>query len=162
MTGTPLADQPKLHLYGQNGALTAEWTFTKTVDGVHPTINLDVTAGTKPDYNWQQKITLQLSVRELPLLAGIGLGLLPKVHFKRPDKGIQIQRQANKLYCTASAADGRKAALPIAIGDAQRLTEFALAILLRGSFSGDAQLVMAALRGSCALYAEGSVDGRAG
>jgi len=161
MTGPRSNNQPKLHVYAQQGAMTVEWTFTQTVDGVHPTINLDLTRGQKPDYDWSEKITLQLSVRELPLLAGVTLGLLPKVHFKRPDKGIVIQRQDNKLYCHASAADGRKAALPISIGDTQRLSEFALAVLLRGSLSGDAQMVLAALKGSCALYTEESVERRA-
>lgn len=73
------SDQPKVRCYGANAALTVEATplMVKGVPDGH-TVNLDVAPRQGENVIWAQKITIQLSDTELPILAAVCLGFLPK------------------------------------------------------------------------------------
>ena len=145
--------QAKARCYAGRAALTAEATVIQH-DGQPPvpTLNLDVAPRQGESIQWNSKITLQLGEVELPLFAAVCLGYLPKAHFKRPTKGIVIERQPNKLFISATQGQGTAYALPIPIAQTYQLGTLALAQLKKQAIVDDAELLLAALRGAAALY----------
>jgi len=98
------------------------------------------------------EVVLQLGEDDLPLLCCVCLGYLPKAEFKRPTKGITIERQPGRIYLAASQGSGTGYALPLPISQSFQLGALALAQLKKQSVCDDEQLVLAALRGAAALY----------
>lgn len=151
------ADQAKFRCFGSKAGLTVEAT-PLLVKGVvsGETVNIDVAPRNNSEVIWSQKITLQLSETELPLMAAICLGYLPKVHFKRPDKGIVVERQANRMFISATMGSGKVYALPVPIGHVFHISTLILIQLQKHSLVTDSDLIIAALRGAAALYKETS------
>ena len=147
-----LSDQEKVRCFGSNAALTIEATKLNRDDDTVPTVNIDVAPRNNKNVDWSRKITLQLSEDELPIYASVLLGQLPICEFKRPLKGIRIQRQKSRLYITATAqGDGNAFALPIPIGQTFRISSLVLKQLkLQSELDGD--LLIAAIKGAAALY----------
>ena len=147
------ADQAKVRCYGSAGALTVEATqLHKNGQVCGDTVNLDVAPKDSNGVQWDRKITLQLSDSELPILASVCLGFLPKAQFKRPDKGIVIERQVNKIYFNATQGAGNNFALPVSIGQTFQITALVLTQLQKQTGLSDGNLLIAALRGSASLY----------
>lgn len=146
-----LAAQPKLHLYGKQAGLTIEGTTKSDSDGLIYTVNLDVAPLVNERVDWSQKISAQLSHNELVQLAGVLLGYAPSLKVARPGKGIDIERQSGNIFIRATQGRGRIYALPLNIGGCARIADFCLMQLVRGSYSGSAELVLATVRGACAL-----------
>lgn len=147
------SDQPKVRCFGTNAALTVEATplIVKGVPHGH-TVNLDVAPRQGENVIWARKITLQLSDTELPIMAAVCIGYLPAAHFKRSGKGISIERQPNKLFISATQGSGNAFALPIPIGQTFQISSLVLAQLQKQTDLSDSNLLIAALRGSSALY----------
>lgn len=116
------------------------------------TVNLDVAPRQGENVIWARKITIQLSDTELPIMAAVCLGYLPKAHFKRSGKGIVIDRQPNKLYVSATQGSGNAFALPIPIGQTFQVSSLILSQLLKQTALTDSNLLVTALRGAAALY----------
>jgi len=147
------ADQAKLRCFGSTGALTIEATYLHKKGRIcGDTVNIDVAPKDNCGVNWDNKITLQLSDSELPVLASVCLGYLPKAQFKRPTKGIIIERQTGKLYVCATQGSGKNFSLPVPIGQTFQITALVLAQLQKQSHLDDGQLLIAALRGAASLY----------
>ncbi len=147
------ADQAKVRCFGSTGALTVEATLLhKKGKACGDTVNLDVAPKTNDGVQWDRKITLQLSDTELPILAAVCLGYLPKAQFKRPDKGIIIERQINKLYVCATQGAGNSFSLPVPIGQTFQIVSLLLIQLQKQTQLDDGNLLIAALRGSSSLY----------
>ena len=155
------ADQPKVRCYGYQAALTVEGTRLTSQHNPHgiATVNLDIAPNQGSQVDWSHKITLQLSDTELPVLAAVCLGYLPSAQFKRPTKGIYIERQDNKLFVSASQGAGNQFALPIPIGQTFQIGCLLLAQLKQQVALEDSDLLIAALRGAAALY-KASASGR--
>ncbi|MFC1337316.1 MAG: hypothetical protein G8D81_20815 [gamma proteobacterium symbiont of Clathrolucina costata] len=150
-----LADQPKVKCFGSKAALCAEATFiTKDSAPPVPTINLEVAPRIAESVAWDRKVVMQLSDSELPLVCAVLMGYIPKLHLKRPDKGIELERQVNKIFVRASAGSGNLFALPITIGDTFRLSTLLLRQLKAQSGISDETLVLAALRGASSLFSK--------
>lgn len=147
-----LAKQPKVKCFGSKAALCAEATFSPKDGGGIPTINLEVAPRQGPDVVWDRKIVVQLSDSELPVACSVLMGYLPSLHLKRPGKGIEIERQTNKLFVRASAGEGNLFMMPVTIGDTFRLSAIMLRQLTRQAGIGDETLILAALRGAASLY----------
>lgn len=147
-----LAKQPKVKCYGSKAALCAEATFYSKDSGGVPTINLEVAPRQGPDIDWGRKIIIQLSDCELPMVCSVLMGYLPALHLKRPGKGIEFERQANKLFVRASAGNNNLFMLPVTIGDTFRLSAIMLKQLTKQSGIESETLILAALRGSASLY----------
>lgn len=139
----------KVKCFGASAALCAEATTPKDKDT--PTLTLEVAPRSGESVNWDRKITIQLSTSELPIFCGVLSGLLPCLHFKRPDKGIRIERQAGNIYVVATQGRENSFSLPVSIGDTFRLSVFALK-RLKAQASLDEGSLTLALRGACALY----------
>ncbi|PVZ64522.1 hypothetical protein [Pelagibaculum spongiae] len=143
------AQQAKIKCFGSKAALCAEATRLPKID--LPTINLEVAPRYGEKVEWRQKIVIQLSDSELPIACAVLMGYLPNAHFKRPGKGIDIERQENRLLIRASAGTGNLFMLPVTIGDSFRLCTIMLRQLVKQTGLGDETLVLAALRGAAAL-----------
>lgn len=145
--------QAKVRCFGSKAALTAEATYITQEGGVPlAALNLEVAPRQGERIEWNRKIVLQLGEDDLPLLCCVCLGYLPKAEFKRPTKGITIERQPGRIYLAASQGSGTGYALPLPISQSFRLGALALAQLKKQSVCDDEQLVLAALRGAVALY----------
>ena len=138
-----------IECYGKCASLRAEATTPREKD--IPTLTLDVALLKGGKVEKDNKISIQLSTSELPILCGVLSGLLPRLHFQRPGKGIKIERQDNKVFVHASQGKEHIYALPVNIGDTFRLTAFALNRLKEQSGLNGDNLTLA-LRGACALY----------
>lgn len=108
------------HVYGRDTALYFEATRSKDMpDGEggiiegRPTINIEAAAAKNMDeprrgpapkgaslFDWDNKLIIQVSESELPVVAAVLLGKLPGCEFKHhgpaKDKGFSIQRQPNE------------------------------------------------------------------
>lgn len=112
-----------VHVYGGKGALCFEEDETK--NGFH-TISLDAAPSTGPkQYDWAQKIRLQLTREELPVLLAVMLGVLPQCEYKnhgpQNNKGFSVQDQGNQYFVRVYSPDGVRA-VPMTPEDAFRVT----------------------------------------
>jgi hypothetical protein len=156
------SQQRKVRIYSKSSALTAEATqYPKDTINVvlQTTLSLDVAPVNKNshqsdnDFDWSEKISLQLSPTELPILVGLLLGYLPKCEFKRPTKGIYIERQVGNIYLKASSGSAKQYQMPIPIGHTFQLSAIAISQLQQQcQLNGD--LLIAAVRGACSLYSQ--------
>lgn len=151
------SEQPKVRCFGSNAALTVEATplLVKGEPAGH-TVNLDVAPRQGESVNWSRKITLQLSETELPIMAAVCLGYLPKANFKRSGKGIVIERQPNKLFISATQGSGNAFALPLPMGQTFQVASLILLQLQKQTALADGNLLIAVLRGAAALYKPGT------
>ena len=147
------ANQRKVKCFGSKAALTVEACPLITNGEMSgETLNLDVAPRERENVIWEKKITVQLSENELPIFACVCLGYLPKGEFKRPSKGITVERQSNKLYISATQGAGNIHGLPIPIGQTFHVGNIALMQLQKQTGNNDSELLIAALRGAAALY----------
>lgn len=146
-----LSQQPKVRCFGDRAALCAEASSRVEEGTTLHAINLEMAPRQSGEVVWSRKINIELSTTELPLVCGVGLGLLPSLRIERPGKAIDIQRQDNKLYVRGFGGD-QALALPITMGDTFRLTALLLMQLQKQCNGLEEGLLMAALRGALALY----------
>ena len=140
---------PKVKVFGGQAALCAEAVFSS--QGI-PTINIEVAPKQQNTVDWHRKVVIQLSDTELPLVCAVLLGYLNHIHLKRPGKGIEIERQANKLFIRASQGADNIFMLPASIGDTFKLSAMMLARLKQQSGMTEETLLLAALRGAASLF----------
>lgn len=147
------SDQAKVKCYGNAAALTVEATkLLQKGEVVGVTVNLEMAPIANRQADWSRKITIQLSEDELPVFASVLLGYLPKCEFKRPGKGIFIERQASKMFYKATQGSGNHFVMPVPIGQTFRVSSLVLNQLSAQSGLQDGQLIMAAIKGSAGLY----------
>lgn len=83
-----------LHIYGRKFALTIE---ADTNRKNFPTVAIDAASATGVRvYDWTQKIRIQLTLKELPLVAAVMLGYIEKCEFKargEEGKGFSVEHQ---------------------------------------------------------------------
>jgi len=104
------------HVYGGKAALCFNCDETK---GKTPTISLDAASSTGPkSYDWKNKIRIQLTKQELPVVAAVLLGAQQRCEFKNHgkdnDKGFSMVRQeGGKLFVSVFAKGAPVKAVPI-------------------------------------------------
>ncbi len=148
----PLGTQEKARCYGARAALTVEAApLMQRGAPIGWTVNLDVAPRNGDSIEWCRKITLQLSETELPILAAVCLGYLPFADFKRPQKGIHIERQPGKLFLSATQGRGTGYSLPIPTGQTFLIGTLVLKQLSKHTKLNDGSLLLASLRGAAAL-----------
>lgn len=147
------SEQAKVRCFGSRAALTVEATsLVRKGELTGQTVNLDIAPRLNEQVDWPRKITIQLSENELPLLACVCLGYLPKIEFKRPGKGVYIERQANRLFVSATSGSGNVFALPLPIGQVFQVSSLILKQLQAHTGLLDGALVISALRGASQLF----------
>jgi hypothetical protein len=115
-------ERHSFHVYGGKGALCFETDMTR---GNLHTISLDAATATGPrEYDWKSKIRIQLTRQELPVVAAVLFGFLPRCEFKNhgpeKDKGFSIEDQKNKLFVRVFSKEGARA-VPVEPVDAYRI-----------------------------------------
>ncbi|WP_029000850.1 hypothetical protein [Azohydromonas australica] len=139
------------HVYGAKAALRVEEDRWRTDDPVRcHTLRLEVAPVLgERRYDWEHKIALQLTARELPSFAAVMLNLLPQIqaqgHGVLNDKWFECRRQAGSVL--VRVGQGRRGcAIPVAAGDLYELTLLALDALKANAPQSDTAQVMAALQ----------------
>lgn len=143
-----MTTKTKVKAYGAKAGITIEHTLLEK-NGEF-TLNIDVARKVDDTIDWNNKIYVQLSEDELPLLAAVFVGYLPSCVFKRSSKGIEFTRQKDKIFVSATNGLGNVAALPIPMARVFFFSAFILARLQQVT-GNDSDQVLLALKGAMAL-----------
>lgn len=117
-----------MHIYGGKAALCFEPADTR---GGDYTVSLDSATATEPrSYDWSSKLRIQMTRNELPVVAGVLLGLIPKCEYKNHgpnnDKGFSLEDQGRKVFIRTWAKDHPVRAVPVEPEDAYRIATLIL------------------------------------
>ena len=148
----------RVRAFASSGALCLEVSNTADSTSVaDATLNLKLAAkrksGEQPD--WNAGIYVRMRSGEMSRLAAVLLGYAPGDEFKRPKKGISIERQQGKLYLRATEQGKATISIPVGVDDAFRLSMLTLSRLQEASGGLDSTLLIASIRGSAALLRQG-------
>lgn len=132
----------QVHVYG--GKAAACFSADTKRNSATQTIRIETAESTGARaYAWDNKIAVQLSVKELPLVLGVLMGWLPAYkaegHGEHNDKGFSIERQEGKFFLSMFAKGQKARALPVPPGDAYCITS----LLLRQMVANDPHLTSA-------------------
>lgn len=113
--------RPQHKVFGKKAALTIEADTTRREQ--IPTIAIDAAqAQGERNYDWSNKIRLQLTSRELPVFAAVLLGVRTKFeaknHGEGSNKGMTIERQESGFFVRVFQGDEGVRALPMGAEDA--------------------------------------------
>jgi hypothetical protein len=139
------------HVYGAKAALRVEEDRWRSGDPVRcHTLRLEVAGAlSERRYDWEHKIAVQLTARELPAFAAVMLNLLPQLqaqgHGALNDKWFELRRQSGGVLVRVGQAR-RGFAVPVGAGDLYELTLLALDALKANAPQADTAQVMAALQ----------------
>lgn len=120
------------HVYGSKAALCFEPTVTRKGQ---PTVTVDAAAKSGHlQYDWANKVRLQLTVTELPVVAATFLGYRGGCEFKNHgpnnDKGISITNQAGEGRVFVRVfASGANHPVPVSMPDAYWVSTYLLSQL---------------------------------
>lgn len=123
----------KVRVYGQNGALTFEVSTTRS--GA-PTVTLDAAASAgESGYDWANKLSIQFTQRELPVIAAVMMGFLANCeygsHGANKDKRFFFKHQGDKVFVRVWSAHGA-VAVPVVMADAYYAAGLLILQLHRG------------------------------
>lgn len=141
-----------VHVYGSKAALCFEPDMTR--GGVH-TIALDAALATgQRQYDWQNKIRVQLTQTELPVAACVLLGWIPRCEYRNHgpdnDKGFSLENQTGRVFVRVFAKGLGLRAVPIEPPDIYRVTTLFLRQLRENSPWLSGMDIMHALRATIA------------
>lgn len=121
------------HIYG--GRAAACFSADMTRGGTH-TVRLEAAESSAArQYDWQGKIGIQLSQRELPLVLAVFMQWLTKFegkgHGENNSKWFTLENQGNKLFLSVSAKGRSPRAIPIMPGDGYAVTTLLIRQMLK-------------------------------
>ena len=109
------------HVYGGSAALCFNTTSSRQN---RPTISLDAAAevpNQPRNYNWADKITVQLSAQEMPLVYAVLMGYMDEFkgagHGASNDKWFTIKKQQGKIFVSVNRKGSPPRGVPISAGD---------------------------------------------
>ena len=116
-------DRVQCRVYGGKAALCIEPDETRQGE---PTLRIEAARATAPrKYDWRQKLSLQLTREELPVIAATVLGFLTHCEYKNhgpnQDKGLEIVHQGTHLYVRLFQKDRGVVAVPVTAADSYAL-----------------------------------------
>lgn len=134
-------------IYGTKSALTVVATKTKTEE--YHTLTIEgarATEGVKRNYQWNQKIILQLTRSEIPYFIGVLVGMIQKAEFKnhgaQKNKSMKIENQANNFFINLTEGGKPAVAVPISLDDALSLSLYAIDIYMRNYSNLSPEIVL--------------------
>ncbi|MBG6083218.1 hypothetical protein [Rubrivivax gelatinosus] len=141
------------HIYG--GKAAACFNADVTRGGTH-TVRIEAaTSSGARQYDWQRKIALQLSQRELPLVLAVFMGWLPrfegKGHGENNSKWFTLENQGNKLYLSVNAQGQAPRGVPIMAGDSYAVTTLLIRQMLRNDPFLSPEIVLSLVRKEAGL-----------
>lgn len=114
------------HVYAASAALC--FNATQSRQG-RPTISLDAAEAIPNQtrkYNWQDKITVQLSAQEMPLVYAVMMGYMDKFkgagHGSANEKWFTIDKQQGKLFVSVNRKGTSPRGVPVTAGDLYPVT----------------------------------------
>lgn len=114
------------HVYAGSAALC--FNATQSRQG-RPTISLDAAEaipGQARKYNWQDKITIQFSTQETPLVYAVLMGYMDKFkgagHGSANEKWFTIDKQQGKLFVSVNRKGASPRGVPVTAGDLYPVT----------------------------------------
>ena len=121
------------HIYG--GRAAACFSADTTRGGTN-TVRLEAAeASATRQYDWNGKIGIQLSQRELPLVLAVFMQWLPKFegkgHGENNSKWFTLENQGNKLFLSVNARGRSPRAIPIMPGDGYAVTTLLIRQMLK-------------------------------
>lgn len=123
------------HVYGAKAALCFEPDETRF--GIH-TVCIEAADATGPkQYDWGNKIRVQLTRDELPVTTAVFFGWLPRCEYKNHgednSKGFSLEDQGDKLFMRVFARGRQVKAVPIPPEDAFYLAQLFLGQLKKNA-----------------------------
>lgn len=121
------------HVYGRQSALYFAYDETRGGDA---TIAVDgaMSVATR-QYNWNQKLRIQITRSDLPSVAAVMFGLLPKVELSNygadNTKRLMIENQGKNYFVNMSAKDHHQIAVPISASDVYEIRSLFLTQLMK-------------------------------
>lgn len=153
-------DYYSVHIYGGKSALCFQADTTRSGrEGETNTVRLEAAPSSGPrQYNWQDKIAVQFTVKELPFVLAVFMGWMPSVTFKahgpQQDKGFSMQHQDGGKMFVRVWQGKRAMAVPLYAQDMYAV----VALLLRQMSKNQAFLgvdgVLAVVRQLSSVYQE--------
>lgn len=116
-------DRVQCRVYGGKAALCIEPDETRQGE---PTLRIEAARATAPrKYDWRQKLSLQLTREELPVIAATVLGFLTHCEYKNhgpnQDKGLEIVHQGTHLFVRVFQKERGVVAVPVTAADSYAL-----------------------------------------
>lgn len=104
------------HLYGGKAAMCFSLNVTRR--GSFPTVQIEAaTAKGEKVYDWDKKVSFQLTVAELPLVFGVLFGFSERIeltgHGPTNDKSLTIEDQRSKFFMSMRVRGGGTFAIPV-------------------------------------------------
>lgn len=121
------------HVYGGKSALTFQESSTRA--GGIPTLMVEAASALRPKvYDWKNKVSVQITMQELPVITGVFLGVIEKCEFKNHgdanNKGFSFENQGKTLFCRVFAP-GAGHAVPIYPPDVFYITSMLLERIIK-------------------------------
>jgi len=140
-------DRLSYHVYGKD-ALCFEVAETR---GGFKTIQIDAAkAGNGKQKDWANKITIQLTSAELPIVLAVLMRAKERCEFSahgpNKDKGFRMEVQGDNVYCKFFAKDKPVVGVPVTPGDRAHLIAFFIRQFLQNYPWMDATSVIFAVR----------------
>lgn len=146
-----------LHIYGKKFALTIE---ADTNRKSFPTVAIDAAPATGVRvYDWTQKIRVQMTLKELPLVAAVMLGYVERCEFKargEDGKGFSVEHQrSNVLVRIWNGESGSLKLVPIDGPDTFRVNALLLK-QLRAAYQVSDVALIAMLKNLSVMHSSAS------
>lgn len=142
----------KWHIYGQTAALTVEITELRRHELGSDSHTLTLEMAEKADLetnDWPNKISFQLTQREVPLLASVLMGFSPRIeltnHGPAANKSLLVEDQGHRLFVQISKPS-RILRLAVSPGDVHYFAGLALEVMQMRHPGLDGQMQIALLR----------------
>lgn len=159
--GSDERDYYSVHIYGGKAALCFQADTTRSGrEGEKNTVRLEAAPSRGPrTYNWGDKIAVQFTVKELPLVLAVFMGWLPSVTFKahgpQQDKGFSMEHQAGgKMFVKVWQAKNGMA-VPLFAQDMYAVVALLLRQMAKNQPFMGVEGVLAVVRQLSAVYREG-------
>ncbi len=132
-----------MHIYATNAALSIEAQITR--GGFH-TLGIEAARKINGAYHWDDKIRIQVTPMELPVVISVIMGWIPLCQFKHhgedKNKGFEIKHQRTNLYVALEEKDRGGIGVPVSPSDAFGLAALATRQLCANHPEIDARLVL--------------------
>lgn len=149
-------DEPREnhHVYGRDSALTIE---IDTKRNLSATIAIDAAPKTgERSVNWSQKLRFQLTEAELPILAGVFLGMIEEARFdfhgENRNKSLHVVHRNQALLVRLMEGKDRVFTVPLGAGDVYATGMLVIKALTKNMTGMEFGAHMAMVRTACKLW----------
>lgn len=148
-----------VHAYGGKAALC--FSADTTRKDARPTVRIEGAPATAPrSYDWNKKVSLQLTVTELPLVFGVLYGFLDRVeltgHGYENEKSFKIENQGDKFFMNLSVRGGGVFAVPVPPKDTYPIMTMMLNQMVQDSRDLPSQYLLMLIKRVCEMHSQGA------